>query len=85
MKLQYRVVKRRNKFYPHVRVKDFIFWGQWRKIAKHPGNSYGLYSSDNYNYGWSTFDEADQMCKDYNEWLKAEKTATVEVIPCNIK
>jgi len=85
MKLQYRVIKRNDDFYPQVREKNTFLWGAWGRIGKHPKNSFGIYSSDNYNYGLVTFEEAEQICQDYNKWIKREKNAEIEVIPCNIK
>jgi len=83
-KREYQVVKRGGKFYPQVRFK-FIFWWFWQRIGRHnPGLGFGLYGRS-WSGRESTFDIANKIVSDYEEWYKAEKGAKItEIISCKI-
>lgn len=55
MIVQYRIKNYGGKYYPQVRMKGFLFWGSWKKIAKHP-SGFGLYPESNHEYPKDCYD-----------------------------
>ena len=72
MKLEYRIANRNNKFFPQVRIKKFLFWSRWKKIAEHP-TGYGIYPLPDLDYP-KTMKESQLIIKDFDRWFKKENT-----------
>ena len=73
---EYRLKKFKGGYFPQVRMKPewFFIWGVWKTIAKHPGDDYGLYPGNHHSYP-KTYDEAKQICKDFDDWFKETSVA----------
>lgn len=72
MKVQYRIANRNGNYYPQVRIKKFLFWGSWKKIAEHP-TGYGLYPLPNTDYP-KIKPECEKIIADFDKWLRNEIT-----------
>lgn len=68
MKLEYRIASFNTRHhYPQVRIKYFLFWGNWKRIAEHVNGSHGLY--DGYNYH-KTLEEAKSIIQAFDIFFK---------------
>lgn len=74
MKVQYRIIKRNNFFYPQVRWKKFLFWSKWKKIAKHP-TGYGMYPLPDWDYP-KTEAKCNEIIESFHKWFQEENTTT---------
>jgi hypothetical protein len=72
MKVQYRIANRNGNYYPHVKIKKFLFWSNWKKIAEHL-TGYGMYRLPNTDYP-KTKNKCEQIIKDFDAWFKIEST-----------
>ena len=70
MKVEYRIQNIDGNYFPHVRTKKLLFWSKWKKIAEHPGNSYGMYSLPDTNYP-KTKDECQEIIDNFDLWFKS--------------
>jgi hypothetical protein len=75
MKAEYRIANRAGGYYPQVRFKRFIFWGQWKKIAVHP-RGFGTYDLPNWKYP-QTKEECEKIISDFHKWYHRENTDIV--------
>ena len=87
---QYRIVGqapdgdgKMTEFFPQVRFDYKLWWGVWYKIAKHPGNSYGLYPKSNKRYP-ETFESGNQVIKDYEAWYVKKDQGEEVIIPVTL-
>ncbi len=79
MKIQYRILQRcyingETEYFPHCRIKRFLFWSRWKKIAKHP-SGFGLYWLPDYEHP-KTHEESMQIIKDFDTWKKKSISVT---------
>ena len=72
MKVQYRIENRNGDYYPQTRIKKFLFWSSWKKIAKHP-TGYGMYSLPNTDYP-KTKTECEEIITGFDKWFKNKNT-----------
>lgn len=68
MKVEYRIISRGNDYYPQVRSRGLLFWSKWCKIVKQCDN-FALYGLPDWNYPKKSFEECEEIIKDYHEWL----------------
>lgn len=64
MQIQYRIRHVNGLCYPQCRVKGFVFWGKWFRIARH-NDGFGLYCDDSHS---KTREECLSIINDYHEW-----------------
>jgi hypothetical protein len=83
---EYRLKIYKGGYFPQVRSKRewFFIWGPWLNIGEHPGDDYGLYPRDHTSYP-KTKEEANQICKDYNEWARERDVAKWTHCAVNIR
>ena len=70
MEYQYRIARRRNDYFAHVRMKKFLFWGKWKKIIKRSGR-YELIELTNLTYP-NTQAKCENIIRGFAEWIKNE-------------
>ncbi len=65
MVVQYRIKNIGGNFFPQVRMKRFIGWSKWYKIARHQ-SGFGLYPESNTSYPKDCYD-SETIIKDYHQ------------------
>lgn len=75
MKVQYRIENINGYYYPQGRVNKSLFWGRWKRIAKHP-TGYGMYTPPNIDYP-KTKKECEQIIKGFDKWIKEQSVKNI--------
>jgi hypothetical protein len=68
MEREYRILTRGEDNFAHVRIKKFLFWGRWKKIATY-NSGFGMHWLPDFDYPKSK-SEAIQIIYDFDMWHK---------------
>lgn len=80
MKVEYRVAFCGEKCYPQCRIKRFLWWSKWQRIAKHV-EGFGLY--DTKKYAMSN-EKAIEIISDFDQWLKEYAAGYDRYVPVEV-
>lgn len=75
MKIQYRIAVTSIGCFPQVRFKGLLFWGKWKKIAKHQ-SGYGLYELPDLDYP-KTEEECNDVIDGFDAWYNKVKNIAI--------
>lgn len=70
---KYRVIRVGMDYYPQVKLGAF---GRWKRIARHPGGSFGLYDQLEYP---KTRGDAISIVSDYKKWLSRDSEINLTI------
>lgn len=76
--VEYRIYKRNDDYFPHVRFKGFLFWKEWHRIGEHP-HGFGLYPINTYDHP-KTMEECRSIIKDFHQWIQSESVVNEQYI-----
>jgi len=80
---KFRITKMGDFFYPEIKTKGFkilekLFGNEkWERIGKHT-HGFGIYND--YNHGWETRDEANEIIEGYKLWISRLSKKTYEYL-----
>lgn len=72
MKLQYRIACVGEDYYPHVRIKKFLFWSKWKRIGRHP-SGFGLYGELQEGHPLSGVNHCQITIREFDFWYKQQQ------------